>query len=58
MGPEGTGTMNLFADRPMKDWIKELSEVAGYVVAIGDCATYGGIPAVAQTLVNQRVCSF
>ncbi|HCY82067.1 MAG TPA: hydrogenase, partial [Xanthomarina gelatinilytica] len=35
-----------FADRPMKDWIKELSEVAGYVVAIGDCATWGGIPAV------------
>ncbi|HCH44456.1 MAG TPA: hydrogenase, partial [Algoriphagus sp.] len=45
-GPDNTGTMNLFADRPMKDWIKELSEVAGYVVAIGDCATWGGIPAV------------
>jgi uptake hydrogenase small subunit len=42
----GTGTMNYFSDRPMKDWIKELSAVAGYVVAIGDCATWGGIPAV------------
>ncbi|MEM6802128.1 MAG: hydrogenase, partial [Bacteroidota bacterium] len=45
-GPNGTGQMNFFADRPMKDWVKELSEVAQFVVAIGDCATYGGIPAV------------
>lgn len=45
-GPNGTGTMNYFADRPMMEWIRELSEVAGYVVAIGDCATWGGIPAV------------
>lgn len=46
-GPNGTGTMNYFAERPMKDWVKELAAVAGYVVAIGDCATWGGIPAVA-----------
>jgi hydrogenase small subunit len=46
-GPNGTGTMNYFCDRPMQDWIKELSAVVGYVVAIGDCATWGGIPAVA-----------
>jgi len=45
--PNGTGEWNRFADRPMKDWIKELSEVAGFVVAVGDCATYGGIPAMA-----------
>jgi hydrogenase small subunit len=30
----------------MKDWVKELAAVAGYTVAIGDCATWGGIPAV------------
>lgn len=46
-GPNGTGTMNYFADRPMMDWVKELSEVTQFTVAIGDCATYGGIPAVA-----------
>jgi uptake hydrogenase small subunit len=45
-GPDGKGTMNFFCDRPMKDWVKELAAVAGYVVAIGDCATWGGIPAV------------
>jgi hydrogenase small subunit len=45
-GPNNTGTMNYFCERPMMDWIKELSAVAGFVVAIGDCATWGGIPAV------------
>ncbi len=45
-GPNGTGTMNYFAERPMKDWVKELAHAAQYVVAIGDCATWGGIPAV------------
>lgn len=45
-GPNGSGTMNNFADRPMQDWVSDLSKVAGYVVAIGDCATWGGIPAV------------
>ncbi|GAB4191649.1 MAG: hydrogenase [Thermoflexibacter sp.] len=45
-GPNNTGTMNYFCDRPMKDWVKELASVAAYTVAIGDCATWGGIPAV------------
>ncbi len=45
-GPNGTGKMNYFADRPMKDWVRELASVAKYVVAIGDCAAWGGIPAV------------
>jgi hydrogenase small subunit len=43
--PDGTGTWNRFAGRPMKDWVKDLSAVADFVVAIGDCATWGGIPA-------------
>ena len=45
-GPDGSGIMNLYAGRPMKDWIKDLAEVAQYVVAIGDCAAWGGIVAV------------
>jgi uptake hydrogenase small subunit len=45
-GPNDTGTMNYFADRPMMDWVRELSDVAQFVVAVGDCATWGGIPAV------------
>ncbi len=45
-GPDNTGAMNYFADRPMMDWVKELSDAAQYVVAVGDCATWGGIPAV------------
>lgn len=45
-GSDGSGNMNYFAGRPAKDWVKDLSETANYVVAIGDCATWGGIMAV------------
>ena len=45
--PNGTGEWNRFAGRAMKAWVKDLSAAAGYVVAIGDCATWGGIPAMA-----------
>jgi hydrogenase small subunit len=45
--PAGTGEWNRFAGRPMKDWVTELAAVANYVVAIGDCASWGGIPATA-----------
>src|SRR5580704_10080454 len=46
--PNGTGAWNRFAGRPMKDWVQDLSRVANHVVAIGDCASWGGIPAMAQ----------
>jgi hydrogenase small subunit len=45
--PHGTGRFNMFADRPMKDWVAELARVANAVVALGDCACWGGIPATA-----------
>lgn len=45
--PNGTGEWNRFADRPMKDWVQALAGVAKFVVAVGDCATWGGIPATA-----------
>ena len=45
MGPNGTGRFNMFADRPMKDWVVELASKANAVVALGDCACWGGIPA-------------
>ena len=44
-GPDGSGRFNIFADRPMKDWVTELAAAASIVVAIGDCACWGGIPA-------------
>lgn len=45
--PNGTGRYNMFADRPMQEWVRELAAQAGIVVAIGDCACWGGIPAMA-----------
>ena len=46
-GPNGTGEWNRFADRPMKDWLRDLAHVANFVVAVGDCACWGGIPSMA-----------
>jgi hydrogenase small subunit len=45
--PNGTGRFNMFAGRPMLEWVNELAAQAGLVVAVGDCACWGGIPAVA-----------
>lgn len=45
-GPDGSGRFNQFAGRPMKDWVAEMVEAADIVVAIGDCATYGGLNVV------------
>ena len=45
--PNGTGRFDMFADRPMKDWVAEIAAQAQIVVALGDCACWGGIPATA-----------
>lgn len=45
--PHGSGEWNRFAGKPMKDWVQQLADVAGYVIAVGDCASWGGIPATA-----------
>lgn len=46
-GPNGTGAFHRLAgtQKPMRDWLRELSAVAEYVVAVGNCAAYGGITA-------------
>ena len=46
-GPNGTGRMDMFAGRPMTEWITDLTSVASIVVGVGDCAAYGGLPTVA-----------
>ena len=38
LGPNGTGRMDMFAGRPMIEWITELTSVASIVVGVGDCA--------------------
>nr|HRC88086.1 hydrogenase [Thermoanaerobaculia bacterium] len=57
-GPNGTGRYNMFADRPMKDWVKELAAQAAAVVAIGDCACWGGIPATQPNPVDNTGLQF
>ncbi len=57
-GPNGTGRFDMFAERPMKDWVDDIAPKAGLVVAIGDCATWGGLPAVPPNPSDSRGLQF
>jgi len=46
-GPDGTGAFHHFAGSTFKDWVNRLAAKARYVVAIGSCSSYGGIPSLA-----------
>ena len=56
--PNGTGRFDMFAGRPMKDWVDDIAPKAGLVVAIGDCATWGGLPAVPPNPSQSRGLQF
>ena len=56
--PNGTGKWNRFAGRPMKDWVQDLADVATYVIAVGDCASWGGIPAMAPNPTDSEGLQF
>ncbi|MDJ0820987.1 MAG: HupU protein [Paracoccaceae bacterium] len=44
-GPRGTGKFQMLSGtgRSMLDWVQSLAPLATHVVAVGTCATYGGI---------------
>ena len=44
-GPSGTGMYDLFFDKPKKDWAAALAHKARFVIAVGTCASFGGIGA-------------
>jgi hydrogenase small subunit len=44
-GPNGTGAYCLIGERPLKDMVVELADKASYTVAVGTCATFGGVAA-------------
>ena len=56
--PNGTGEWNRFADRPTKDWLNDLAKVAKFIVAVGDCATWGGIPAMSPNPSDSKGLQF
>ena len=44
-GPRGTGMFDSIHGKPKKDLIAALCDAAEYVLAMGTCAAFGGIPA-------------
>ena len=49
-GPNGTGRFHMLAGtgRSMLDWVRDLAPRAGHVVAVGTCATYGGVTSAGE----------
>jgi hydrogenase nickel incorporation protein HypB len=44
-GPHGTGIFDTFEGQPKRDIIRALCHKADYVLAMGTCAAFGGLPA-------------
>ena len=44
-GPDGTGMFDTLAGKPKREIIRALCDKADYVLAMGTCAAFGGIPA-------------
>jgi Ni,Fe-hydrogenase I small subunit len=42
-GPGGTGRYDEIAGKPKKDLVASLAQRAGYILAVGTCASFGGI---------------
>ncbi len=48
-GPDHTGMFETFDGKPKKDIVKQLAERAGIVLAIGTCASFGGVTGAGET---------
>jgi len=53
-GPNGTGRFHLLAGSglPMMQWLEQLASKAAHVVAVGNCAAYGGITSGGDNVVE------
>ena len=43
LGPDGRGMFDTFRSKPKKDLIEKLAYKADYVIAVGTCASFGGM---------------
>ena len=46
-GPNGSGRFDMFEGQPKRDVVAALCQKADYVLAMGSCSSFGGIPAAA-----------
>ena len=56
-GPHGTGMYDTFDGRPKRDIIRELCAQAEYVIAMGVCSAFGGIPAARRIPPRAVACN-
>jgi len=48
-GPDNTGLFETFEGKPKKDLVRQLADRAGIVIAVGTCASFGGVTGAGET---------
>lgn len=48
--PDNTGQYHEFAGRTFKEWVEDIAENAIFVLALGSCSAYGGIPSISPNV--------
>lgn len=57
-GPEGSGMYTTVGGNPFKEMVQRCAAKASYVVALGACASYGGIPAASGSVTGNMGAQF
>lgn len=58
LGPNESGRYFVFHERPFKDWVFDLSKVCRYMVALGTCASFGGVSSAGPNPTDVRGLQF
>lgn len=57
-GPDNTGLYHQYAGKPFMTWVEELSCNAKYIIAVGSCSAFGGIPVIAPNVHGTKGLQF
>ncbi len=57
-GPNNTGRYHIFAGKPFMEWVASISQNARYVIAVGSCSSFGGIPVISPNVNNTKGLQF
>jgi len=57
-GPDNTGRYHHYAGKTFMEWITELSGTAKYIIAVGSCSAFGGIPVISRNINDVKGLQF
>lgn len=57
-GPDNTGGYHRYAGKPFMKWVTQLSLHAKYIIAVGSCSAFGGIPVLSPNVNDTKGLQF